>query len=55
MVLSYTSEGWLAAYEYEVLGMAVSAKLERMPPERSFGTALDAPLTGGTVREQDLP
>jgi hypothetical protein len=54
MTLAYSQEGWLVAYDYQVLGKLVGARLERLPPARSFDTAIDAPLTGGQVSEDRL-
>jgi hypothetical protein len=54
MTLAYAQEGWLVAYDYQILGKQVGARLERLPPPRSFDTAIDAPLTGGQVREDSL-
>lgn len=54
MTLAFSDEGWLVAYDYQVLGMLVGARLQRLPPARSFDTYIDAPLTTGTVREESL-
>lgn len=54
MTLAYDPEGWLVAYDYQVLGAQLGARLERMPPPRSFDTAIEAPLTGVGVSEQPL-
>ncbi|MFH1466723.1 MAG: hypothetical protein ABIO70_20220 [Pseudomonadota bacterium] len=54
MTLAYSQEGWLVAYDYQILGKLVGARLEKLPPPRSFDTALDAPLTGGQVLEDSL-
>ncbi len=54
MTLAYTQDGWLVAYDYQVLGMFVGARLEKLPPQRTFGTVLDAPLTTSTVSEEAL-
>ena len=54
MTLAYAPDGWLVAYDYQLLGKLVGARLERLPPPRSFDTALDAPLTGGQVSEDSL-
>jgi hypothetical protein len=54
MTLAYTHDGWLVAYDYQVLGMFVGARLDRLPPQRTFGTVLDAPLTTSTISEESL-
>jgi len=54
MTLAFSQDGWLVAYDYQVLGILVGARLEKLPPPRTFGTALDAPITTGTVSEETL-
>lgn len=54
MTLAFTQDGWLVAYDYQVLGMFVGARLDKLPPARTFGTVLDAPLTTSTVTEESL-
>ena len=54
MTLAYSNDGWLVAYDYKVLGMLVGARLQKLPPARSFDTVLDAPLTTGTISEEAL-
>ncbi len=54
MTLAYSNDGWLVAYDYQLMGLIVGARLDKLPAERSFDTILDAPLTGGTVTEEAL-
>ncbi len=54
MTLAYSNEGWLVAYDYQILGLLVGARLQRLPAARSFDTVIDTPLTTGTVSEEVL-
>lgn len=54
MTLAYTHEGWLVAYDYGILGLLVGARLEKLPPARTFGTVLEGPLTTGVINEESL-
>lgn len=54
MLLSYTTEGLLTGYEFLINGASVGAQLQALPAPRNFGTAIEGPLTGGSVREEQL-
>ncbi len=54
MLLSYTTEGLLTGYEFLVNDAPVGAQLQALPPPRNYGTAIEGPLTGGAVREEQL-
>jgi hypothetical protein len=54
MTLAYSRDGWLIAYDYQVLGLLVGARLQKLPPPRSFDTVLDGSLTGDTIQEEAL-
>jgi hypothetical protein len=54
MTLAYSRDGWLVAYDYQVLGLLVGARLQKLPPARSFDTVLDGSLTVDTVQEEAL-
>ncbi len=54
MTLAYSNEGWLVAYDYQVMGLMVGARLQKLPPARTFDTVLDTPITTGTIQEERL-
>jgi hypothetical protein len=54
MTFAYSADGWLVAYDYQVMGLLVGARLDKLPPPRSFDTELQAPLIGGNISEEQL-
>ncbi len=55
MTLAYGPAGFLLAYDFQVAGVLVGARLQQLPPPRTYGTVLDTPLTAGAVQEEKIP
>jgi len=54
MMMGYDDAGFLVEYEITVAGKRVRARLQVLPAARTFGGALDGPLTGVQVQEETL-
>jgi len=54
MVLSYDDSGYLVQYEAIVAGKRLSGRLVQFPEGRTFGGALNGPITNGQVAEEPL-
>lgn len=54
MILGYNDAGFLVEYQVTVAGKRLDARLQALPAERTFGGALEGPLTGNEVAEEPL-